>query len=137
MAMVLLWAGTCCLFSCSPANNKPVSIRFSADSTAIVFADVDPAGLLALKNTAGITTHFSSLLTVMETPAEDDTTGREVVVPGKIYIAGRSVVFRPQTPFLTGKSYLVISYIHSGNGGMINLLKGKVQAHSAQQLLQR
>ncbi|WP_442589780.1 hypothetical protein ACSBL2_00830 [Pedobacter sp. AW31-3R] len=126
-----------CLFSCSSANNKPVLIRFSADRTAIVLAGVDPAGLLTIKNTPGIDTAFSSVLTVLDTPAEDDSLGMEVAVPGRLLLKDSVIIFQPKEPFVPGKNYLVVSYLNSGSGAFLKLLRGKPAVQPHQVLLRR
>ena len=114
-----------CLISCSSANNKPSRIYFSTDSTAIVFADVDPAGLLKIRNTPGIDTAFTEIISVLETPAEDDSLSMERAVAGNIRVTDSTIVFRPKQSFVRGKDYIVISYIDSKFATMAMLLKGK------------
>jgi hypothetical protein len=104
--------GVIFLFSCSPANNKPVLIAFSADSTAIVFSGVNRAGLFKVRGIPNIDTAYQQVLSVMETPGEDDSTSMELPFPGKLRFTDSSVVFDPLTPFVSGKSYLVVSYMN-------------------------
>jgi hypothetical protein len=115
-----------CLISCAPANNKPVLIRFSADSSRIIFSGIDAAGLLALRNTPGIDTSYSSVLSVVELAGENDSAGVERQLPGRIDIADSTVIFTPRDSFVRAKSYQVVSYLNArfGDAGMI--LTGKL-----------
>jgi hypothetical protein len=110
-----------CLISCSPANNKPVMIRFSPDSSVVVFSGIDPAGLLELRNTSGIDTSYSSVLSVMEIPGENDSLGFEHEFPGRLAISDSTIVFTPLVAFSKGKSYQAVSYLNAkfGNAGMM------------------
>lgn len=122
----LVCAVVVCLISCSSANNKPVLIQFSQDSNAVIFSGIDAAGLLQLRNTPGIDTAYSSVLSVMELPEENDSAGLERAVAGRIVISDSTAVFKPQHAFSRGKSYQVISYLNAkfGNAGM--MLTGKL-----------
>ena len=101
-----------CLFSCSSANNKPFSVDFSADSTAIVFSGVDPAGLLVLRNAAPGDSAVQKLVTVMELPVSLKTSEAEMPVEGKLEITDSTVVFRPFKSLVPGRSYLVASFLN-------------------------
>jgi hypothetical protein len=115
-----------CLISCAPANNKPVLIRFSADSSKIILSGIAPAGLLQLKNTPGIDTAYSDIIHVMELPGDNFAAGVERELPGKVKISDSTVVFTPRDSFVRGKSYQVVSYMNArfGDAGMI--LKGRL-----------
>lgn len=115
----------CCLIACSLANNKPSQIYFSPDSTKIIFADIDPAGLLKIRNTPGIDTAFTEIMSVLETPGENDSIGREQAITGRIQVMDSIIVFSPTRPFVRGKDYIVISYINSKFADVATLLKGK------------
>ncbi|MGY0039751.1 hypothetical protein [Pedobacter sp. NJ-S-72] len=104
--------GVACLMSCSLANNKPLSIKFSADSTSIVFSDIDPAGLWQIKNRPGIDTAHADVVSVLEMSSDDDTSGIEHNVAGKLMITDSNLVFKPVKSFISGKNYLVISYMN-------------------------
>lgn len=108
----LVGVGTVCLLSCSSANNKPFSVKFSADSSAIVFSGIDAAGLLTIKNTPPEDTTLTGLITVLETPGENDTTGMEHPLKGEIKATDSTVVFTPEAGFVKGKTYLVSSYLN-------------------------
>lgn len=127
------------LFSCSSANNKPIVIRFSPDSTAVIFSDIDPAGLLQVKNAPGIDTGYNRILSVMETPSDDDSVSVEKPLPGKVRVTDSTVVFEPLTPFVPGKSYRVVSYMNVKFAGASMIWSGKLNqgVKSNQVLLKR
>jgi len=104
--------GVACLMSCSTANNKPLSIQFSSDSTSIVFSDVDPAGLWQIKNRPGIDTAYADVVSVLEMASDDDSSGMEHDLAGKLEITDSNLVFKPEKSFISGKNYLVISYMN-------------------------
>ena len=104
--------GVACLMSCSLANNKPLSIQFSSDSTSIVFSDIDPAGLWQIKNRPGIDTAHADVVSVLEMSSDDDSSGIEHNVAGKLVITDSNLVFKPVKSFISGKNYLVISYMN-------------------------
>ena len=113
--------GIAFLYSCSSANNKPVLIGFSPDSTAIVFSGIDHAGLLKVRDVIHADTAYQEIISVVQTPGEDDSTGMELPFPGKVNVTDSTLVFKPLTPFIPGKSYLVVSYtnVKFGNTAMV------------------
>jgi len=117
----IVLTGILFLFACSSANNKPVLITFSPDSTAILFSGIDQAGLLKVRNIKGIDTGYKEIISVVQTPGEDDSTGMEVSFPGKLFFTDSTIVFKPLTPFVPGKSYMVVSYMNVkfGSTGMV------------------
>lgn len=118
----LMLLSVACLISCSSANNKPVLIGFSSDSTSVEFRDVDPAGLLQVRNTPGIDTAYANVLSVMET----DSSGTELPVPGKVQVTDSMIVFHPLMPFIRGRDYLVISYLNAKFGNSTMIFSGKL-----------
>lgn len=108
----LICFGAVCSFSCSSANNKPFSVRFSADSSSIVFSGVDPAGLLVIRNTPAADTSSAGMITVLEMPAVNDTTGMERQVSGQVSATDSTVVFKPLKAFVKGRSYQVLSFLN-------------------------
>jgi hypothetical protein len=104
--------GMACLMSCSSANNKPLSIHFSSDSTSIVFSDIDPAGLWQIKNRPGIDTAHADVVSVLEMPSDEDSSAMEHDVVGKLEVTDSYLVFKPEKSFISGKNYLVISYMN-------------------------
>lgn len=118
--------GIAYLMSCSSANNKPLSIRFSSDSTAIIFSDIDPAGLGLIRNIPGVDTAHADLITVLETNADEDTTGMEHNVPGKLEVTDSTLVFRPDESFISGKNYLVVSYMNAKFASTEKIISGRL-----------
>lgn len=118
--------GMACLMSCSSANNKPLSVRFSADSSAIIFSDIDPAGLGLIRNIPGVDTAHTDLITVLETPTDEDTAGMEHDVPGKLEVTDSTLVFRPSKSFISGKNYLVISYMNAKFASTEKIISGRL-----------
>ncbi len=120
----------CAFQSCSSAKNKAVQINFSADSSVIILSDIDPVGLLQLKND-----HVSD--TVRMNWVSVSTSGQEI--PGKVAIKDDKILFVPEMPFQKGKSYLVSTPLNATFGGAKEILKGKVtyQLKPQQKVLQR
>ncbi len=121
---VLFWVA--CLMSCSSANNKPLSIRFSSDSTAIVFSDIDPAGLFQIRNTPHIDTAYADLIAVLQMPSDGDSADLEHDVAGKLLVTDSTLVFKPSKSFISGKNYLVISYMNAKFANPAKLLSGQL-----------
>lgn len=122
----LILLSVVCLVSCSSANNKPVLIGFSSDSTAIEFRDIDPAGLLQVRNTPNIDTAYTNVISVVQAPLENDSVGIEMPVPGKVRVTDSTIVFRPSVPFVHGRDYLVISYLNAKFGNSAMIFNGKL-----------
>jgi len=113
--------GVTFLFSCSSANNKPVLIGFSPDSTTIVFSGIKHADLLKVSNVINTDTTYQEIISVVQTAGEDDSTSMELPIPGKVRITDSTIVFKPLIPFVRGMSYLVVSYMNVkfGNTNMV------------------
>ena len=117
----------CCLFSaCSSSNNKPLLIGFSADSTSIVFNNIDRTGLLQLKSMATQDSVLNDLISVLQTPSETDTTIKELPLAGKLMVTDTNIVFTPERPFLKGNDYLVITYLNVRFGSAEQILKSQL-----------
>jgi len=101
-------------------------ISFSPDSSVIVFSRVDPAGLLEIRNTPGIDTSFSSILSVMEIPGENDSSGFEHEFRGRLAISDSNIVFTPIVAFSNGKIYQVVCYLNAKFGNAAMMLTGKL-----------
>ncbi|QNK62666.1 hypothetical protein H7F33_19345 [Pedobacter sp. PAMC26386] len=112
--------------SCSSANNKPLSIRFSSDSTSIVFSAIDQAGLWQVQSRPGADTAHADLISVLETPSDEDSTGMEHEVAGKLEVTDSSLVFKPEKSFISGKNYLVISYMNANFANTSKLISGRL-----------
>jgi len=116
-----------CLFvACSTTNNKPLLIDFSADSTCIVFNNIDRPGLLQLRSMEARDSVLNSLVSVLQTPSETDTLTKEAPLAGKLIITDTSIIFKPQKPFLQGHDYLVITYLNARFGTEEQILKSQL-----------
>lgn len=113
-------------FGCTKSNNEPISIRFSTDSSKILIANIEPAGLYQIKNNIKIDTMYKKLVSVLQTPADDDSTSMEIEWPGVLSIDGDSLVFIPTQPFIKGKNYLVETIINSKFATGEEILKSDV-----------
>lgn len=112
--------------ACSNANNKPLSINFSVDSTKIVLSHIDETGFLSLKNSKEADSALNELVAVLQTPSELDSAIREESVPGKMLLTDSNIVFIPLHPFVKGRDYLVITHLNIRFGGVEEIVKGKV-----------
>lgn len=113
-------------FACNQNKQKPLSVRFSADSTAIVISDIEAAGLFQLKNNLEKDTAYQQLVSVLQTPADDDSTSMEIEWPGRLSIKGDSLWFTPQKPFAKGKNYLVETILNTQFASGEDIVKSKV-----------
>jgi hypothetical protein len=102
-----------CCFGCSTANDKLLSINFSADSAHILIYNIYPAGLYKIKNNIKTDTLYQKLISVLQTPADDDSTSLEIEWPGKLTTLGDSLVFTPDRAFIKGKHYLVETILNA------------------------
>lgn len=127
------------LFACSSTNSKPLLIEFSADSSAIEFNHIDPAGWSRLRGLKGNDTTLIKLVSVLQTPSERDSNLKEAPVEGKIVVTDSNLVFMPAVPFVKGRDYLVITHLNARFGDLKMLLKGDVKAgvQSSQKILTR
>ena len=101
------------LFSCNLSNNRTLKIDFSADSTTINCTNIDPAGLRQLKNNLKTDSAYQKLVSVLQTPADDDSTSMEIAWPGKLIMQGDTLVFTPDSTFKKGKTYLVETMLNT------------------------
>jgi len=131
--MVALFA-----ISCSNTNNRPI-IQFSDDSTSIIIKNIDEASLLQVKNAYKANADTINMITVLLKPGELDSIQDELEVPGKINIAGDSLVFNPDSAFVKGKTYVVESYIGVKFATVGNLISGtaKQNLQAQRQTLRR
>jgi hypothetical protein len=140
--MLKLFLGIICVFlclSCNTTDNKALVIKFSADSSAVVISNIEAAALLHLKNSIKTDTSYQKLVSVLETPAEDDSVSMERECPGKLVVTGDNAVFLPDSPFLKGKTYLVETQLNMSFGDIEQMIKGNVRAkmNFQQQVLKR
>jgi len=116
-----------CLFAaCSTTNSKPLLIDFSADSTCIVFSNIDRPGLLQLTGIEAQDSVLNSLISVLQTTSETDSLIKEAPLAGKLTITDTNIVFKPHRPFLPGHDYLVITYLNARFGTEEQILKSQL-----------
>lgn len=131
----------CCVFlwACNGTKNKPLSIGFSADSSVIVIRNIDPVGLLQLKDHLATDTVYQTLVSVLQTPGDDDFTGREIDWPGVLSLKGNELLFTPKEPFEKGKSYLVATMVNASFSGVEDFIKdkGDYRVKAQEQVLKR
>ena len=114
------------LLSCDTTNNKPLLINFSADSTKIVIANIDPVGLAQLKNNLKTDSMYQKLVSVLQTPADDNSTNMEIEWPGKLSMQGDSLIFMPDSAFKKGKTYLVETILNAKFASGKEILRSEV-----------
>jgi len=129
----------CLLFACNTIKDEHLLIDFSVDSSAIVITNITPSGLLQLKNHLETDSAYQKLVTVLQTPTDNDSTGMEINWPGKLFLKKDQLVFSPDTPFAKGKSYLVETILNSRFASAKEILKSEVghAVKSQQQILKR
>lgn len=113
-------------YSCSSSNSKPLSIEFSADSSAIVIASIDRPGLLRLQQLDAQDSVFKDLIAVLQTPSETDSSISEEPIAGNYKVSDSAVVFSPLQPFVKGREYLVITHINAKFGDAEQVAKGQL-----------
>jgi hypothetical protein len=129
-----------CLFlACNRSDNKLLSIQFSTDSSTIHLSNIESAALLKLKNNIKTDTMYQKLVSVLVTPADDDSVSMEREWPGKLTMKEDKVVFTPDSPFLKGKTYLVETYLNMSFGDVEQVIQGKMSTRMSfqQQVLKR
>lgn len=99
--------------SCSVADKQPLSISFSSDSSSIVFNGIDPAGLNRLKNNQHPDSILHELISVLQTPSELSPDTREKPLAGQFKLTDSAIVFHPDTLFVRGRDYLVITHLNT------------------------
>lgn len=126
------------LTACNTANNKPLSIRFSVDSTKIIILGIAPAGLYEIKKGLESDSAYRQLVSVLQTP-DDDSLSVETVFPGKLTVTADSLIFIPNHPFIKGKSYLVQTIVNAQFASATDIIKNNVghKVKPQQQVLKR
>ncbi|HTM97277.1 MAG TPA: hypothetical protein VL088_00970 [Pedobacter sp.] len=114
------------LLACNTQDATPLSIRFSADSSSILVSNIEPAALLQLKNNIKTDTLYQKVVSVLETPADDDSTSMEREWPGKLSMQGEDLVFRPDSPFIKGKSYLLETILNTQFAGKGDITRSEI-----------
>ena len=126
MIMITLVCFSLAFSGCSSSNSKPLSIEFASDSSTIVISNIDKPGLLRLKQLNPQDSLFTELISVLQTPSEQDTAIREELIPGKYAVSDTSVVFIPTQPFIKGREYLVITHMNAKFGDAEQVAKGQL-----------
>ncbi|MCZ4223768.1 hypothetical protein [Pedobacter rhodius] len=98
------------LASCSNTNKAPL-IKFSEDSTSIIIKNIDGASLFELRKDYKSNPDSVNFMAVILIPGETDSLQDEKIISGRTIMQGDSVTFKPETPFVKNKIYLVESYI--------------------------
>ena len=127
------------LLSFSQTNTKPLLIAFSSDSSQIVIKDINEAGLFQLKTNINKDSSYQNLVTVLQTPNDDDSISMEIEWQGKLSLKSNELLFTPNQSFVKGKTYLVETIINSQFASGKDIIKGKVgtQIKPQQQILKR
>lgn len=131
----------CIIFftACNSSSNRVVNIKFSADSSTIIVSNIEAAALLQLKNNIKTDTMYQKLVSVLATPADDDSLSMEREWLGKLTMKSDEVVFTPDSPFLKGKTYLVQTQLNMSFADIEQVLKGQMRTtmNFQQQTLKR
>jgi hypothetical protein len=98
---------------CSSDEQDVLSIDFSRDSTDIVFTGIDQAGLNQLRNARYPDSVLSELISVLQTPSERDTNLKEMPVDGHLEFTDSTIIFHPDTPFVSARDYLVVTHLNT------------------------
>lgn len=127
------------LLSCSQTNSKPLLIAFSSDSSQIVIKDINEAGLFQLKTNINTDSSYQHLVTVLQTPDDDDSTSMEVEWQGKLSLKSNELLFTPNFPFVKGKTYVVETILNSQFASGADVIKAEVgtRIKPQQQILKR
>lgn len=137
--VLFLFFITALFAGCSSADKKSLRIDFSPDSTAIVFSGIDQAGLNQLRNAQYPDSVLSELISVLQTPSEKDTNIREIPVQGHLKLTDSTIVFYPDTSFVSGRDYLVITHLNTSFVDAKRILTNEVRikVKPVQKLLSR
>jgi hypothetical protein len=127
------------IFACTSKEHALLSIRFSADSSTILFSNIQPASILQLKSNIKTDTMYQKIVSVLETPSDDDSTSMERIWSGRLSMQGDALVFTPDSPFVKGKTYLVETQLNMSFGDFEQVIQGKMSKtmNFQQQLLKR
>lgn len=127
------------MLSCSSANNKPLLVGFSADSNAIVFKNIEPAGLLQLQNLPAGDSTLSRMVAVSELVLSIDSIEKEQLLAGAVRVNDSVVVFVPKQAFVKGRDYRVVSYLNVQFGSLKKMLKNELsyRLKPAEKILRR
>ncbi len=127
------------IFSCNEKTQKPLIITFSADSSQIVVKDINEAGLFQLKNKLNTDLAYQKLVTVLQTPADDDSTSMEMEWEGELSLKGDELIYTPKISFVKGNTYLIETILNAQFASGEDVIKDRVgiQIRPQQQILKR
>ncbi len=116
---LFVWA--ICLSLACQNQEQPISIQidFNADSSAIVFLNIQKSSLKMIKtllDSGKNEAEQMNLVSVLQLNSAPSEALAEEVFPGKIAIVENVLTFIPDQPFVKGKEYLVETYIESTFG---------------------
>lgn len=114
------------LCSCSEPKSKPLIIAFSSDSSKIVVKNINEAGIFQLKKNMNTDSSYQQLVTVLQTPIDNDSTVMEIEWTGKLSLKDNRLIFTPDLPFIKGKAYLVETILNSQFASGEDIIRGRV-----------
>lgn len=131
----LLWF----LIACGSTNSEPLSIQFSSDSSKIIIKNIHDAGLYQLKKNLSTDSAYQNIVSVLQTPGDEDSLAMEIMYPGDLSILGDSIIYTPKNAFVKGKVYLVETMINTQFAKSEEIIKSQVgrQLKAQQQILKR
>ena len=100
--------------SCTPKTQiKPARISLINNHQSVKFSGLDPAiiGEISRDSISGI---WEALLPVYRMPADTGLKDYQPVQHGRYLVKDTIIVFTPDTPFVTGKTYFM-RYYHFGD----------------------
>jgi len=117
--ILLLLCSACVHKSAAPVFH----IALTNNNQAIKLTGLDPAiaGEISRDSIAGV---WQTLLPVYRMPADTDLKSYQPVQHGTYLLKDSAVVFTPDTPFVTGKTYFMRCYQFKGEN-MWDYIKGK------------
>ena len=127
------------MVSCNETSQKPLIITFSADSSQIIVKDINEGGLYQLKNKLKTDSAYQKLVTVLQTPADNDSTSMEMEWEGELSLKGNELIYTPKNSFIKGKTYLVETILNAKFASGEDMIKDRVgiQIRPLQQILKR
>ena len=114
------------LTGCFSSNSKPLSICFSSDSTKIELNNVDRAGLWRLSSLESRDSLLKELVVVLQSPSEEDSLAMELPLSGYVTLTDSNVVFKPDSPFVKGREYLVVTHLNANFAELNDVFHGEM-----------
>lgn len=113
------------IFSCSTDNSTPI-IKFSEDNSSINITNIDKKSFSQVKNMVFNDLDTANFISVIQLADELDTSSKEEILEGNLKISGDTLIFKPKTSFVKGKTYLVENYINLQFANVEKILNGSV-----------